>query len=50
MHRVPKVIIVLCTSKNNENICSNSGGVQKKRKDRLKFSLPQKLIGFLTPP
>jgi hypothetical protein len=46
MHKVPRVIIVVLTGRRSENICttSSSGGAQKKRKDRVKLSLPAKLV------
>ncbi len=33
-----------CTVRSSENICNSSGGPSGKRKDRMKLSLPPKLI------
>jgi hypothetical protein len=33
-----------CTGRSSENICNTSGGAQEKRKDRMKLSLPPKLV------
>jgi hypothetical protein len=45
-----RIIINNCTSRSNENKCNNSGEVLKKMKDKMKFSLSQKLIVFWIPP
>jgi hypothetical protein len=33
-----------CTGRSSENIFSSSGGAQEKRKDKMKLSLPSKLL------
>jgi hypothetical protein len=46
MHEVFETNYSSCTVRSSENICSSSGGAQEKRKERMKLSLPPKLMVF----
>ncbi len=44
MLKLTRFLVPSCIGRRSENIFSTTGGAQTKRKDRMKLSLPTKLV------